>query len=177
METLYRICPHCKGTGDQDTPDGPPCSDCQGVGFTPAYVPFSSAMNPSSGAPVNRAAPPSNAANPQHQYPPQQSYPTQQSSYQQQAQNYVPGTNNPGPSPRQMKFIEDLWTRIGWTSTQGEEQVKTQFGVTVPNLTRNQASTVIEDLKAREAAIKSATAGTPVYAGTPAATGNEDVPF
>jgi len=166
METLYRICPTCKGTGDQDTPDGPACGACTGLGFVEAYRPVGGAVG---AQPSVNTPPPANRAVPQPYA--SQNAPQQQSQYQQQAQSYVPGNNNPGPSPRQMQFMEDLWKRIGWTPGQGDEHAMTMFGVPAPSLTRQQASAIIEDLKNRENLQKTAVAGTPVTGPGP------DVPF
>lgn len=161
MDTLYRVCPQCKGTGDQIDRDGPPCQYCMGAGYVPAYTSVDAQGHMGAAIPANRAAPPPNFTNPPQQYPQQQSYQPNPQAYQQQAQNYNPS----GPSERQMQFLEDLIKRNGMSPDDGDRLAEQMFGVKVPGLTKLQASKMIEDLQARAAAAKAtaSAAGAPPF--------------
>lgn len=148
METLYRVCQTCNGTGDETGPDGPPCPICNGMGFVPAYIPATAPSYP----PVTNSPPVSRSAPPQ-----------QQQSYQQQAASYTPGSS--GPTDRQQKFMEDLIARLGLDGNQADQITEQMFGVKVPSLDKPQASKFIEELQKREQAARAA------------ATSNRDVPF
>jgi len=162
MEDLYRICHKCQGTGDEDTPDGPPCGECNGIGFLIAYRAAEPTASRALYPPVTNA--PAQQAAQRPAPPPQQSY-GQQSSYQQQAQGYAPGNNNPGPSPRQTDFMNDLISRLQLSGGQADEMTQTMFGVTIPNLTRQQASKFIEELQKRDQAARATAqaAGAPPF--------------
>ena len=149
MDTLYRVCQTCQGTGDGPSgPDGPACSTCNGMGFVPAYTPYAPTGDPNTSYPPVTNAPPANRAAP----------PQQHQSYQQQAQSYTPGSSV--PTDRQQKFMEDLMERQGITGDQADEITQAMFGVKVPQLDKPMASKFIEELQKREQAARAAAAST-----------------